>query len=103
MVLVFIYIYLYVICNTQSQLYSFKINQHIEKHLKFVYIRVNKDVQISVLSVIVKWDSPVQVVHYVGVFVFPHHQDLVDDQLFLGLLLQVHLLDGNLKKETRNL
>lgn len=52
---------------------------------------------------IVKWDSPVQVVHYVGVFVFPHHQDLVDDQLFLGLLLQVHLLDGNLRKETRNL
>lgn len=52
---------------------------------------------------IVKRESPVQVVHYVGVFVFPHHQDLIDDQLFLGLLLQVHLLDGNLRKETRNL
>lgn len=49
-----------------------------------------------------KWgkDSPVQVVDNVGVFVFPHHQDLIDDQLFLGLLLEVHLLDGHLRKET---
>lgn len=44
-------------------------------------------------------NQPVQVVHYVGVFVFPHHQDLIDDQLFLGLLLQVHLFDGHLKTE----
>lgn len=49
------------------------------------------------------WDWPVQVVDYVGVFVFPHHQDLIDDQLFLGLLLQVHLLDSHLRKQTRNL
>lgn len=40
--------------------------------------------------------SPVQVVDYVGVLVFPHHQDLVDDQLLLGLLLQVHLFNGDL-------
>lgn len=44
-----------------------------------------------------QWENwPVQVVDYVGVFVFPHHQDLIDDQLLFGLLLQVHLLDGNL-------
>lgn len=42
--------------------------------------------------------SPVQVVDYVGVFVFPHHQDLIDDELLLGLLLEIHLLDGHLKE-----
>lgn len=40
--------------------------------------------------------SPVQVVDYVGVLVFPHDQDLVDDELLLGLLLQVHLFNGHL-------
>lgn len=42
--------------------------------------------------------SPVQVVDYVGVLVFPHDQDLVDDELLLGLLLEIHLLDGHLKE-----
>lgn len=46
---------------------------------------------------------PVQVVDYVGVFVFPHHQDLIDDQLFLGLLLQVHLLDGHLRRKNEKM
>lgn len=46
---------------------------------------------------------PVQVVDYVGVFVFPHHQDLIDDQLFLGLLLQVHLLDGHLRRRNEEM
>lgn len=86
---------------------ALKINQHTEKHPKFVYKSTNKYVHLhkyesqvdSGLSF--RWNSPVQVVHYVGVFVFPHHQDLIDDQLFLGLLLQVHLLDGHLSKENR--
>lgn len=42
--------------------------------------------------------SPVQVVDYVWVLIFPHHKYLIDDQFFLGLLLQVHLFNSNLKK-----
>lgn len=37
----------------------------------------------------------VQVVDDVVVLVLPHHEDLVDDELLLGLLAQVHLLDGH--------
>lgn len=46
-------------------------------------------------------NSPIQVVDYVGVLVFPHHQNLIDDQLFLGLLLQVHLLNGHLRRQKK--
>lgn len=42
--------------------------------------------------------SPVQVVDYVWVLIFPHHENLIDDQFLLGLLLQVHLFNSNLKK-----
>lgn len=42
---------------------------------------------------------PVQVVDDVRVLVFPHHQNLVDDEFLLGLLLQVHLLNGNLREK----
>lgn len=42
--------------------------------------------------------SPVQIINDVGVLVFPHHQNLIDDQLFLRLLLQIHLLDGHLRR-----
>lgn len=41
--------------------------------------------------------APVQVVDNVGVFIFPHDEDFIDDQLFLGLLLQIHLFDCNLQ------
>lgn len=44
--------------------------------------------------------SPVQVIHDIGVLVFPHDQNLIDDQLFLGLLLKVHLFDGHLRETT---
>lgn len=47
-------------------------------------------------------NSPIQVVDYVGVLVFPHHQNFIDDQLFLGLLLQVHLLNGHLRRQKKN-
>lgn len=40
---------------------------------------------------------PVQVINDVGIFVFPHDQDLIDNELLLGLLLQIHLLDSHLK------
>lgn len=40
---------------------------------------------------------PVQVINNVGIFVFPHDQDLIDDELLLRLLLQIHLLNGHLK------
>lgn len=70
------------------------------KALINMYICTDKHGVLLNCHSVVKWGkgSPVQVVDYVGVFVFPHHQDLVDDQLFLGLLLEVHLLDGHLKK-----
>lgn len=42
---------------------------------------------------------PVQVINDVGILVFPHDQNLIDDELLLGLLLQIHLLDGHLKEE----
>lgn len=42
---------------------------------------------------------PVQVVHDIWVLVFPHDQDLINNQLFLRLLLKVHLLNGHLKSE----
>ena len=38
----------------------------------------------------------VEVVDDVWVLVFPHDKDLVDDELLLGLLWQVHGLDGHL-------
>jgi len=38
----------------------------------------------------------VKVVDDVGVLVITHHDDLVNDQLLLRLLRQVHLLDGHL-------
>lgn len=38
----------------------------------------------------------VQVIDNIWVLILPHHKNLVDYQLFLRLLLQVHLLDGNL-------
>lgn len=44
--------------------------------------------------------SPVQVIHDIRVLVFPHDQNLIDDQLFLGLLLKVHLFDGHLRETT---
>lgn len=47
-------------------------------------------------------DLPVQVVDDVGVFVFPHHKDFINNQFFFGLLLQIHLFDCNLPwKETK--
>lgn len=45
--------------------------------------------------------SPVQVVNYVWVLIFPHDENLIDDQFLLGLLLQVHLFNSNLKKTGR--
>lgn len=39
---------------------------------------------------------PVHEVDNVGILQLLHHQDLVDDELFLRLLLQVNLLDGHL-------
>lgn len=42
-------------------------------------------------------DIPVQVVDNVGVFVFPHYKDFIDNQFLFGLLLQIHLLDCNLQ------
>lgn len=44
---------------------------------------------------------PVHEVDNVGIFQLLHHQDLVDDELFLRLLLQVDLLDGHLRQSTR--
>lgn len=44
---------------------------------------------------------PVQVVDYIRVFVFPHHKDLVNNELFLWLLLQIHLFDCHLNKVKR--
>lgn len=44
---------------------------------------------------------PVQIVHYIGVFVFPHHKNLINNEFFLWLLLQVHLFDGHLNTERR--
>lgn len=40
---------------------------------------------------------PVQVINNVGILVFPHDQNLIDDELLFGLLLQIHLLDGHLR------
>lgn len=37
----------------------------------------------------------VEVVDNVGILVFPHDKDLVDDEFLLGLLRQVHLFDGH--------
>lgn len=41
---------------------------------------------------------PVQVVDYIGVFVFPHNENLVNNELFLWLLLQIHLFNGHLNR-----
>lgn len=41
---------------------------------------------------------PIYEVDNVGVLQLLHDQDLVDDQLFLWLLLQVDLFDGHLQK-----
>lgn len=38
----------------------------------------------------------VQVINYVGVFVFLHDQNLINNKLLLWLLREVHLLDGDL-------
>lgn len=40
---------------------------------------------------------PVYEVDDVWVLHLLHHQDLIDDQLLLGLFLEVNLLDGDLK------
>lgn len=40
---------------------------------------------------------PVQVVHNIWILVFPHNQDLIDNQFFLRLLLKIHLFYGDLK------
>ena len=42
------------------------------------------------------------VVDYVGVLVFPHPQDLINDQLLLRLLLQIHLVYGRLRERERD-
>lgn len=47
--------------------------------------------------------SPIQVVNYVWVLIFPHHENLIDDQFLLGLLLQVHLFNSNLKNKQEQL
>ena len=38
----------------------------------------------------------VEVVDNVWILVFPHDKDLIDDEFLLGLLRQVHGLDGHL-------
>lgn len=42
---------------------------------------------------------PVQEVDNIAVLQFFHHQDLIDDQLFLWLFLQVDLFDRHLGKD----
>lgn len=51
-----------------------------------------------------KLTLPVYIVDNVGVFQLLHHQDLIDDQLFLGLLLEVNLFNGHLeiREKTEN-
>lgn len=38
----------------------------------------------------------VQIIYYVVVLVLSHDKDLIDDELLLGLLTKVHLLDSHL-------
>jgi hypothetical protein len=46
-------------------------------------------------------EEAVNVIDNVGVTRLPHNEDLIDDQLLLGLLIKVHLLDGNLEKKAK--
>lgn len=40
---------------------------------------------------------PVQEIDNIWVFQLLHHQDLIDDELLLGLLLEVNLFNGHLE------